>query len=88
MKDRAVNESIDNITNDDEVFSIEINKKPFKIDKYTNLAYFGNLLFKNIITLKKAKEQQNNILNIINELEKKTDGKKRGHPFGDDNKKS
>ena len=67
---RAINKSIENITDKDKVFSVKINNK---IDKYTNLAYFGNLLFKDIISLEKAKEQQKNISDIIKELEKKID---------------
>ena len=58
LQKRAIKESIDNITNEDKVFSVKINKEKFKIDKYTNLAYFGNLLFQNIISIEKAKEEQ------------------------------
>ena len=65
LQKRAINESTDNITNEDKVFSVKINKEPSKIDKYTNLAYFGNLLFKGIIPLKEAQEQQENISDII-----------------------
>ena len=57
LQKRAINESIDNITNEDKVFSVVTNKEPFKIDKYTNLAYFGNLLFNGVISLETAREQ-------------------------------
>ena len=67
---------IANIIDEGKVFGVKINNKPFKIDRYTNLAYFGNVSFKELINLKKAKEQQENISNIINELEKKIDIKK------------
>ena len=79
LQRRPINESIDNIVNDDKVFSV-------KISKYTNLAYFGNLLFKNVISLQKTKEQQGNILNTINELEKKVNEKRPGCPLGKENK--
>ena len=69
LQKRAINESIDNITNEDKVFSVKINKDSFKIDKHTNLAYFGNLLFKGVISLEKAEEQQEKISGIIKELE-------------------
>ena len=48
----AINKSIENITDEDKVFSVKINNKIFKIDKYTNLAYFGNLLFQDLISEK------------------------------------
>ena len=51
-------------------FLVLINSKPFKIDRYTNLACFGNLLFKGIIDLKKAIGDQRKISEIVNELEK------------------
>ena len=54
LQKRAINQSIGNITNEDKSFSVKINNKPFQIDRYTNLAYFGNLLFKGVIYLKKA----------------------------------
>ena len=43
------------MTDEDKVFSVRINNEPSKIDKYANLAYFENLLFKGIIPLEKAK---------------------------------
>ena len=86
MQQRAISESIDNITNEDKVFNVKINKELFKIDKYTNLAYFGILLLKGVIPLIKAKEQQEQITNIIKKLKKKIDRNKQGHPLGDDNK--
>ena len=46
---------IDNIISEDKVFSVKINKQTFKIDKYTNLAYSENLLFKGMISLEKGK---------------------------------
>ena len=80
MQDRATNETIQNITDED-----KIGKQKFKIDNYTNLAYFGNLLFKGIISLEKAKEQEEQISSIIKELEKKTDPNKPGCPLGKEN---
>ena len=71
LQKRAINESIENITDGNQVFSVEINKKTFKIDRYTNLAYFGNILFKGIIDLKKAIEDQRKLSETDNELEKK-----------------
>ena len=52
LQKRTINESIDNITNEDKVFSFKINNRNLKIDRYINLAYFGNLLFKGTIDLK------------------------------------
>ena len=52
----AINESIDNITNEDKFFSVKINNNPFKIDRYTNLAY---------------RFKKSNRRSKINELEKK-----------------
>ena len=43
-------------------------------------------MFKGIIPLKKAKEQQENISDIINKLEKKIDPNKHGCLLGKDNK--
>ena len=70
LQKRAINESIDNITNEDKVFSVKINNKTFKIDRYTNLAYFGNLLFKGTINLKSIGDQRK-LSEIVNELKKK-----------------
>ena len=47
----------ENMTDEDKVFSVKINKESFQIDRYTRLACFGNLLFKGIIPLEKAEEQ-------------------------------
>ena len=46
------------MTDEEKVFSVKINNEWFRIDKYTNLTYFGNLLFKDIISLEKVIEQQ------------------------------
>ena len=86
LQERAIRESIENITDEDKIFSIKINEKPFKIDKYTNLAYFGKLLFKGIIPLERVKEQQKNILNIINEFKKSVNQKIPGRPLSKENK--
>ena len=93
LQKMAINKSIENITDEDKVFSVKINNKIFKIDKYTNLAYFGNLLFQDLISEKqksnkkiKAEEQQKNISDIINEVEKKIDPNKHGLPRSKDNK--
>ena len=49
------------------------------------LAYFGTLLFNYKISLEEAKEQQKEILGIINELKKRTDSNKQGHPLSKKN---
>ena len=85
LQSRAKRESIENMTDSDKVFRVKINKEPFKIDKYTNLACFGNFLFKGLIPLKKAKEQQEKISGIINEL-KRIHINKPGRPLSKDNK--
>ena len=84
LQKRAINESIDNITNEDKVFSFKINNRNLKIDRYINLAYFGNLLFKGTIDLKKAIGDQRKLSEIVNELEKKNT--RRGHPLSEENK--
>ena len=43
-------------------------------------------MFKGIIPLKKAKQQQENISDVINKLKKKIDPNKHGCPLGKDNK--
>ena len=86
IQNKAIYESIQNMINKDNVFSVKINKEPFRIDKYTNLAYFGNLLLKNIIPLEKAEEQQKKILIIINDLENKIAINKKGRPLSKENK--
>ena len=86
LQKRAISASIDNITNGGKVFSVKINKESFQIEKYTNLAYFGNLLFKSVISLKKVEEQQEKILGIIKELEKKIGPNRPGRPLSKENK--
>ena len=85
LEDRAIKETIDNMINTDKVFDVKISGKPFNIHKYSNLAYFGNLLFNGTMSLKEAKEQQEKISGIINELEKKIDPNKSARPLGKDN---
>ena len=46
-------------------FNNKINNKPFKIVRYTNFAYIGNLLCKEIINLKKAREDQKKYLKLL-----------------------
>ena len=38
-------------------FDVKISNKPFNTNMYTNLAYFGNLLFNSTISLEEAKKQ-------------------------------
>ena len=85
LQKRAINQSIENITDEDKVFSFKINNNPYKIDRYTNLAYFGNMLFKGTIDLKRAIEDQREISKTINELEKKINSRK-GCPLIKENK--
>ena len=73
------------ITDENKVFSVKINNKTFKIDRYTNLAYFGNLLFKGIIDLKKAREDQRKLSETVVELEKSINIR-RGRPLTNENK--
>ena len=84
LQKRAINESIDNITNEEKVFSVKINNKTFKIDRYTNLVYFGNLLFKGTINLKSIGDQRK-LSEIVNELKKKINTR-RGRPLSEENK--
>ena len=70
LESRAIKEAIDNMINTDKVFDVKISGKPFNINKNSNLAYLGNSLFNGTISLKEAKEQQEKISCIINELEK------------------
>ena len=86
LQKRVINETIDNTTNEDKILSVKINKEPFKIDKYTNLAYLGNLLFKGVAPLKKEKEQPEKMSGIINKLEKKICSNRPGCPLSKDNK--
>ena len=71
LEKRAINESIENINDENKVFSVKINNKSYKIDRYTNLAYFEKLLFEGIIDLKKAIGDQRKLSKTVNELEKK-----------------
>ena len=71
LENRAIKETIENMTDTEKVFGVKISGKNFNINKYSNLSYFGNLLFNKTISLEEAKEQQNKVLNIIDELEKK-----------------
>ena len=81
LENRAIKETIGNMIDAEKVFYVKISGKPFNINKFTNLAYFGNLLFKDIISLEKAEEEQNKISGMIDELEKKTDINKHGRPL-------
>ena len=85
LQNRAINESTVNITNEDKVFSVKINNKPFKIDRYTNLAYFGNLLFNGTIDLKKSSGRSKKISETIDQLENKINSRK-GRPLNEKNK--
>ena len=69
------------------VFYVEISGKPFSVNKYTNLTFFGSQLFTEKISLKEAQEQQTKILDIIKELEKKTNPDKMGRPLNKTTKK-
>ena len=71
MQNRAIRESIKNMIGENKIFSVKINKEWFKIEMHSNLAYFRNLLFKDIISFKKAEEQQEKISSIIKELKKR-----------------
>ena len=71
LEKRAINESIENINDENKVFSVKINNKSYKIDRYTSLAYFEKLLFEGIIDLKKAIGDQRKLSKTVNELEKK-----------------
>ena len=71
LQNRAIRESTENMTDEEKVFSVKINNECFRTDKHTNLTYFGNLLFKGIISLERVIEQQEKISGIINKQEKK-----------------
>ena len=61
LENRTVKEIFKNITDEEKVFNVKISDKPFNINKYTNLAYFGNLSFNGTTSIEKAEEQQKNI---------------------------
>ena len=80
LVNKAKDETTENITDEKKVFYVEISGKPFSINKYTNLSFFGSQLFTEKISLKEAQEEQRKISDIIDDLEKKIDPEKKPRP--------
>ena len=58
LEDRAIKETIDNIGDDEKVFYVKKLDKKITISKYTNLTYFGYELFIGKMSIKEAKDEQ------------------------------
>ena len=87
--ERVNKEKKENEENDDKEFSFTettAGGKKYDFRKYSRLTKFENKLFKNKISLNEAKDQQNEMLSLIDELKEKIRDNKPGHPYSEENK--
>ena len=83
LVDRAREETNEN-ENRDKIFSVTISDKTFDFNRYTNLTNFGSKIFTKTLSLDKARDEQKEILGMINELEKKFGSDRLGRSLGKD----
>ena len=69
LNNRVKNISFENLSGR-EVFHVKISGKGFGVDKYRFPSFFASNLPRGTLSLKEAKNEQNEILNLIDELEK------------------
>ena len=86
LVDRTREETYENESKD-KIFSVTISDKTFDFNKYTNWTNFGSKIFTKKLSLDNARNEQKEILSMINNLKEKFELGKIGPPLGKIKKK-